>query len=321
MENQHPNLTELHWLMDMLQNIDVGLVVLDADFNIQIWNGFMENHSGLLPSEAKGKLLFDLFPEISRPWFERKAQAVHLVKNKAFTIWEQRPYLFRFKNYRPITGTADFMYQNTTLLPLQAVGGDTDYLCIIVYDVTAIAINKQELQQANSQLAKQSQTDGLTHLYNRAFWEECLHKEFKRWQRSEHISSLVMIDIDYFKKGNDSYGHLVGDEVIKHLATTIAETARETDIAGRYGGEEFTVLLPDTCAKDAQVFAQRLRRDIENTIVEVHDEKLQYTISIGISEVHASMENHEAWLECADHALYQSKRNGRNQVTCHSLAP
>ena len=164
-------INELHWLMEMLHNIDVGLVVLDRQYNVQIWNGFMENHSGLLPKNVKGKEIFSLFNEISETWFKRKAESVFLLKNKAFTIWEQRPYLFKFQNYRPITGSADYMYQNTTFIPLTSATGDVTHLCLIIYDVTDNAVHKQNLEQANVELAVLSQTDGLTKLFNRSHWE------------------------------------------------------------------------------------------------------------------------------------------------------
>lgn len=158
---QTEQLNELHWLMEMLHTIDVGLVVLDRDYTIQIWNGFMENHSGLLPREAKGKVLFELFEEIPESWFRRKAETVFLLKNKAFTIWEQRPYVFKFKNYRPITGTADFMYQNTTFIPLMSTTGQVSHLCLLVYDVTDNATHKKQLEKLNADLARLSKTDSL----------------------------------------------------------------------------------------------------------------------------------------------------------------
>ena len=145
-------INELHWLMEMLHTIDVGLVVLDREYNIQIWNGFMENHSGLLPREVKGKNLFSLFEEIPQEWFVRKSESVFMLKNKAFTIWEQRPYLFKFQNYRPITGTADYMYQNTTFIPLISASGEVTHLCLIVYDVTDNAVHKKDLEKANEEL-------------------------------------------------------------------------------------------------------------------------------------------------------------------------
>ncbi len=310
-------LNELHWLMEMLHNIDVGLVVLDKDYKIQIFNGFMENHSGLLPREVKGKLLFDLFDEISKDWFVRKADSVFLLKNKAFTIWEQRPYLFKFNSYRPVTGSSDFMYQNTTFIPLLSATGEVSHLCLIVYDVTDNAVHKLSLEQANKELSILNQMDGLTQLFNRTHWEKCLQAEYKRWSRSHHSSSLVMIDIDHFKKVNDDYGHIVGDEVIRHLSGLIKLHARETDITGRYGGEEFAVLLSDTALKSAYVFAERLRRTVNESKVKYNDIEISYSISVGVAEIDDMMKSHEAWIECADAALYMSKDKGRNCISLH----
>ncbi|MEW6992921.1 diguanylate cyclase [Colwelliaceae bacterium MEBiC 14330] len=310
-------LNELHWLMEMLHNIDVGLVVLDKEFTIQIFNGFMENHSGLLPSDVKGKLIFELFEEIPKDWFTRKAESVFLLKNKAFTIWEQRPYLFKFDSYRPVTGSADFMYQNTTFMPLLSAQGDVSHLCLLVYDVTDNAVHKQSLKKANEELAILSQTDGLTKLFNRTHWENCLQAEYKRWTRSQHPSSLVMLDIDHFKSVNDTYGHTVGDEVIRHISSLIRHHVRETDVSGRYGGEEFAILLSDTPLKSAYVFAERLRKEVCDSIVKFNDINISYTISIGIAEIDTSIKNHEAWIECADAALYRSKETGRNKTSLH----
>ena len=317
MSVQTEELNELHWMMEMLHTIDVGLVVLDRDYNIKIWNGFMENHSGLLPREVKGKLLFDLFDEIPEDWFRRKAESVVLLKNKAFTIWEQRSYVFKFNNYRPITGTADFMYQNTTFIPLMSATGQVSHLCLLVYDVTDNATHKKELEKANAGLAILSRTDGLTQLFNRNHWQQCIEAEFKRYIRSQHISSLVMLDIDHFKDVNDNYGHLVGDDVIRHLAKVIREQVRETDISGRYGGEEFVILLADTHAEDSLVFAERLRKIVEESVVIYNDIEIKYTVSIGIAEVDPTYTSVSQWLEHVDNALYQSKDNGRNKVTTY----
>ncbi|MEI6894725.1 MAG: diguanylate cyclase [Colwellia sp.] len=310
-------LNELHWLMEMLHNIDVGLVVLDKEFSIQIFNGFMENHSGLLPSEVKGKLIFEMFNEIPRDWFTRKAESVFLLKNKAFSIWEQRPYLFKFDSYRPITGNADFMYQNTTFIPLLSSTGEVSHLCLIVYDVTDNAVHKLRLKKANEDLAILNQTDELTQLFNRSHWETCLLAEHKRWRRSKHASSLVMLDIDHFKKVNDNYGHIVGDEVIRHLSGLISTTVRETDLCGRYGGEEFIILLSDTLLQNAFIFADRLREEVANATVIYNDIEIKYTVSLGIAEVDESMLTHKAWIECADAALYCSKESGRNKTSLY----
>jgi diguanylate cyclase (GGDEF)-like protein len=310
-------LNELHWLMEMLHNIDVGLVVLDKDYKVQIFNGFMENHSGYFPREVKDKVIFELFEEIPKEWFERKAESVFLLKNKAFTIWEQRAYLFKFDSYRPVNGSAEFMYQNTTFIPLLSSTGIVTHLCLLVYDVTDNAVNKMSLEKVNTELAILSQTDGLTGLFNRTHWENCLQAEYKRWTRSQHSSSLVMIDIDHFKDVNDKYGHMVGDEVIRHISNLISQHVRETDVSGRYGGEEFAILLSDTPLKNAYVFAERLRREVEAAMVKYNDIDLKYTVSLGVAEVDPSIKSHGAWIECADAALYMAKESGRNKVHMH----
>jgi diguanylate cyclase len=314
MSLESTQMNELHWLMEMLHTIDVGLVVLDRQYRVQIWNGFMENHSGLLPRETKDQEIFSLFEEIPEQWFKRKAESVFLLKNKAFTIWEQRPYVFKFGNYRPITGSAEYMYQNTTFIPLSSTTGEVTHLCLIVYDVTDSAVNKQELQKANEDLAILSRTDGLSNLFNRTHWQSCLEAEFKRWLRTQHVSCLAVLDIDMFKNINDGYGHLVGDKVVRHLSALIREQVRETDIPGRYGGDEFVILLADTSLDNAVIFGERLRKKVEDSVIMHNGIEVRYTISIGIAEIEPSMNNHEAWIDRADKGLYQAKELGRNQV-------
>jgi len=309
---------DLHWLMDMLQSIDVGLAVLDQQFNIQVWNNFMENHSGLSSAQSIGKNIFELFPEISPEWFLRKANSVFMLKSQSFSNWEQRPYLFKFKNYRPITGSTEFMYQDITFIPLMSTSGEVTQLGIMVYDVTNTAVNKRELEKANRELERLSRTDGLTKLNNRAYWEDCLQNEYLRCKRTGRDTSVVMFDIDHFKKVNDTYGHQAGDEVIRVVSRTLMETIRTTDIAGRYGGEEFGILLIETNRKDSMIVAERLREKIENTTV-IHDNvEIKFTISLGIAEFDPEAKNHTQWLEMADKALYVSKESGRNTSTIYS---
>ena len=130
------DIREFHWLMNIVQNLDVGLVVLDREYRIQVWNGFMESHSGRLAGEVRDQGLFSLFPDVDETWFERKANMVFKLNNRAFSTWEQRPYLLRFSNYRPITGSAPYMYQNLTLVPLADFAGEVTHLAIMIYDAT-----------------------------------------------------------------------------------------------------------------------------------------------------------------------------------------
>ncbi|MNZ21178.1 PAS fold protein [compost metagenome] len=130
---------ELHWLLDIVQCLDVGVIVLDRQYRVEVWNSFMENHSGLCPDRVHGKNLFELFPEIDRIWLRRKVDSVLQLGTRAFSLWEQRPYLVRFENYRPITGEEDFMYQNITLLPLASAGGQVERVCLVITDMTEVA--------------------------------------------------------------------------------------------------------------------------------------------------------------------------------------
>jgi diguanylate cyclase len=309
------DVSEIHWLLDMFQAVDVGLVVLNCDYRIQVWNGFMENHSGLTVAQVRERYLFDLFSEIDEDWLRRKCDPVILLKNRAFTIWEQRPYIFKFRNYRPITGSADHMYQNCTIFPLMDNHGEVSHLCFIIYDVTDIAVSRTELEQMNNRLEQLSKIDYLTKLYNRGHWEETLIQECKRLQRYSHNSTLLMCDIDHFKQVNDSYGHTAGDLVIQKIADAIRLNLRETDIAGRYGGEEFAVLLVDTTIEQAAHFAERLRYTVEKMVVMYHKVPIKVTLSLGLAEFSISMQQHIHWIEAADQALYQSKLAGRNQIS------
>ncbi len=312
---------EMHWMITMIHHLDVGLVVLDKQNRVQVWNGFMKNHSGLNPDQVKNREITKLFPDLPEKWFKQKIATARLLKNRSFTTWEQRPYIFRFQNYRPITGSSPFMYQNMTVCPLESLTGEVEHIALIIYDVTDEAIYKQEQQQANARLEEISRTDALTQLYNRGHWEERLRHEFARMVRSKRSSTLVMFDIDHFKAVNDKYGHPAGDEVIREIARRLKRTKRTVDIAGRYGGEEFVVLLLDTSPDQAMYFSERLRKVVAKTPIEFEGHSIKVTISLGISQNWNEIETPEAWVERADEALYESKRNGRNRVTLSSEKP
>ncbi len=311
------DLNEFHWLLAIVQSIDVGVVVLDREYRVEVWNSFMENRSGRTAQDAVQKSFFSLFPEVEESWFRHKVESVATLGTPAFTIWEQRPYLVRFKNYQPITGQEEFMYQNTTILPLQATNSAIEHVCVIIYDVTNVAVNKHQLQSANDQLKHLSRTDRLTGLNNRGHWEEELKREYSRHRRYGSTAALVMFDIDHFKKVNDTYGHQAGDKVIQAVAEVVRKEARDTDIAGRYGGEEFVILLPDVDSAGARLFAERLRQKTEALTVDYDGQVIPFTISLGVADLAQSSNDHQQLIEWADHALYQSKRNGRNQVSVH----
>ena len=310
--NQDAN--EFHWLMDMLESVEVGLVVLDLDFHVQAWNGFMEHHSGITARQIRDKVLFEVFPDIPEAWLTRKVDAVAMLNTRAFTSWEQRPYLFKFRNTRPITGTEEYMFQNLTISPITAPNGEVEKVCLLVYDVTEFASSKRALERANEQLAKLSMTDRLTGLLNRGTWENLVDAEYERFRRYGQATSLVMFDIDHFKPVNDTYGHLAGDEVIRHTAEVTRNNIRQSDSAGRYGGEEFGIILPETDAESARVICERIREAIENSTVSTTAGDIRYTVSMGIAQLTETPENYMQWMQKADEALYKAKESGRNKV-------
>lgn len=309
---------ELDWALGIIHSLEVGLIVLNQEGVVCLWNDFMENHSGISTQTIIGSNLFNVYPELATQWFHQKLESVFMLHNSAYIFWEQHPYLFKFKTTQPITGMAPYMYQNATMVPLKSLTGKVEYIGILVYDVTQIVMNQIELQNANLRLQDLSRVDRLTELYNRGYWEECLHAEFERFYRSQRISSLIIFDIDFFKKVNDTYGHQAGDEVIRQVAQALREHGRKTDIMGRYGGEEFVCILLDTEADNAVLFAERLRTNIERLQINYNEQEINFTVSLGVAEAEYQMENAMQWLEAADKALYQSKQQGRNRTTLHN---
>ncbi len=169
-----------------------------------------------------------------------------------------------------------------------------------------------------SQTRHLSLTDPLTGLYNRRHLDNCIEREFLRSKRYGSDLSIAIIDIDFFKKINDSYGHMCGDFILREVAYIILENFRKTDIVFRYGGEEFVVILTETNAENAFVPLERLRKSIENYKFKYNGILINLTVSIGISS--NNTETADIFLDNADKALYKAKENGRNQsVIFHDI--
>jgi len=174
---------------------------------------------------------------------------------------------------------------------------------------------QKELMETNKRLELLSITDGLTKLYNHRYFQDEMARAFEESQRYQRPLSLAIIDIDFFKKVNDTYGHAVGDDVLKAVAKLFQESIRSTDLAARYGGEEFAVMMPETDLDDAMAFAEKIRTLIETTPFPTAAGPLGVTVSIGLAavprtKIHAAKE----LVIAADKALYRAKRGGRNQV-------
>jgi PleD family two-component response regulator len=187
-----------------------------------------------------------------------------------------------------------------------------------------------KIEQQRQIAEYQAVHDGLTGLYTQKYFKEHLEREISRSQRYKRPLSLIMCDIDYFKKFNDTYGHLAGDEILRTVARIIAENVRSSDIVARYGGEEFAVLLMETGLREAENVAKRLKtlmdqsievaeriKDIvEHTQINLDGKEVGVTLSLGLS----SYDGHDDYkpeylISGSDHALYESKNKGRNLLT------
>lgn len=156
--------------------------------------------------------------------------------------------------------------------------------------------------------------DGLTQIYNKRYFLETLEREISRAQRYHRDLSLIMFDIDHFKKVNDTYGHLAGDSVLKQLASVLKSRIRREDIMARYGGEEFAVILPEIGSVNAQTFAEKVRRIVEKTAFKFEDHQIPVTVSIGVAAVGPGIQSPLEFIKLADDKLYQAKVEGRNRV-------
>ncbi|TDT71490.1 diguanylate cyclase (GGDEF)-like protein [Hypnocyclicus thermotrophus] len=312
------NLTVLNYASTLLNNtLDLNELinyVIDIFFEIY---------------KAKKFIIFNFDEDKSEFKLHSSNGYVFLNDNKTFYINENLKYRIlssaNIKNYKELKNSEIIeglekiieLNENTYLIPFvnkQLIVGaaiieseekiDTDFYNTLKLQITT-ALN-------NSKLYHSAITDGLTNLYNHIFFERQLKLEMYK-----HVkTSLLLIDVDNFKRFNDTYGHVAGDKALKTLAQTIKAYIRKQDIAARYGGEEFVVLFPDTELEEAYEIAEIIRKGVEDVIIEYEGAKLKITISMGVGEYNKSMNiDMYKFVSNVDSALYKSKRNGKNMVT------
>jgi diguanylate cyclase (GGDEF)-like protein len=156
--------------------------------------------------------------------------------------------------------------------------------------------------------------DGLTQIYNKRYFLETIEREIARSQRYRRSLSLVMFDIDHFKKINDNYGHLAGDYVLKHLASTVKTKIRREDLFARYGGEEFAIVLPEIDGPNSKAFAEKVRQLVEKQDFKFENTRIQVTISMGVGSIDDEHADAPTLIKQADEFLYEAKSAGRNRV-------
>lgn len=226
-----------------------------------------------------------------------------------------------------LQGNADLSpYKEYTILPIRIQRNPIGYLVAdglseqdkgkfyILSQQFILGIKRAILYQNVQELAI---TDSLTGIFNRRYYLERFNEEIERSKRLGYVFSCLMVDIDYFKDYNDRYGHLVGDAILRKVSETIKENIRQIDLMGRYGGEEFSIILSETDKEAAKLAAERIRQAIEYKSMRVYDEELKITISIGISIFPHDGKDADTLIDYADSALYRAKETGRNRVVAY----
>ncbi len=194
---------------------------------------------------------------------------------------------------------------------------DLQFFSVIGYQMGASLKHIQRL----SSIKNIAIYDTLTNLYNRRYFEERFEVEAQKAFFGETPLSIVMVDIDHFKKINDTLGHTEGDKVLKEIADLLKKSVRKKDTIARYGGEEFVLILPDAGLEESFMIAERIRRLVENTTFEVGQTQLHLTVSLGIANFPSHrVRSKEDLIRIADQALYEAKRGGRNRVCIYNAS-
>jgi len=304
-------------LSQILQGTFIPTFVIDRRRIISHWNKALERMTGLSAAEMIGTrnhwrfiyplerhLMADLVvegasEEIIARYYDGKCRKSATVE-AAYEVEDYFPKLGRWLLF--------------TASPLLDDNGLVIGAIETLQDITEQKRTEEELRQSEQRYREMSITDSLTKLYNSRHFFRQLGNEVDRAKRYGDSLSLILLDIDDFKRYNDSYGHLEGDNVLKALSNVIRKNLRTSDSAFRYGGEEFTLLLPQTESENAFIAAERLRKDFKNLVlspspgVEVH-----MSVSIGVSR-YVPDEQPSSFLKRADEAMYKAKKQGKNCV-------
>ena len=301
-------------------NSPIPAFVIDKDCRIIYWNRALEKMSGIMAEEVIGsKDHWKAFYHKYRPtmadlivnerqgeissWYPGKCNKSRLIED-AYEATDFFPALKGDGRWLRFTASA---LKDSTGTLIGAVE--------TLEDITGRKLAEEALKESESRYRTLSVTDALTGLYNSRHFYDQLRLEIGRTDRYSHPLSLLLLDIDNFKKFNDMYGHLEGDVVLVRLGEVIRRCLRKTDSAYRFGGEEFTVILPETTGDAATVLAERVREEYENEAFHPLDRlnPLHETVSIGVAQ-YIPQEGLRPFLKCVDSNMYKAKRQGKNRV-------
>ncbi len=299
----------------LVDNLSMGIIVINQAMEVAFWNLWMEEHSRIPREQILGKVLPEEFPDLKQKGFAWKVQTVFRLGNFAFFSQKQHHFLFPFENTKYVGPDLPYMQQDVILLPLKGPEDSVEHVCISIHDVTNAVYYQERLMQSKQKLEELSRLDELTQINNRRHLMSRFNEELSRSKRTGSDLAVMLMDVDHFKRVNDTRGHLCGDYVLRELAHILQLQLRDYDILGRYGGEEFGIVLPGVSIEGAAVVANRLRRAVEDFAFEFDGSPFKITISIGVTGTETVSEPTPTGLfKIADECLYRAKDAGRNCV-------
>ena len=303
-------------LYQLLDHLSIGVIVIDDALRVVLWNRWMAEHSLLFIDDVKGKPIFDIFPGLNRKGFLKKTKEVFKTGKPVFFTQKNSQFIFPFPTSRSyLADTLITMQQTVILSPLKNEQEQTRHVLVSVFDVSDWVHHQNQLLRSKKELEKLSQIDELTQIPNRRAIMDKLKEELSIHNRKKRSFALAMLDIDFFKEVNDSMGHQCGDLVLYELAGLLTAGLRGYDMVGRYGGEEFVLLLPETSYEQAIQVCERLRETIANHVFRYDEDEIRLTVSMGISIKPPEEKcDIEMMLKSADDHLYEAKESGRNRV-------
>ncbi len=302
--------------IQVMDNLSIGTIVMDQSLEVVFWNRWMSEHSTIARKDAVGKSISELFPVLKKKGLIKKTRAVFKTGKPVFFTHKVHHSMFPFFSGRSyLAKDLTEMQQTVILSPLQDEDGKTNQVLLMIFDITDWVVYQDQLLRSKEELEKLSQIDDLTNIPNRRNIMDRLNEELLLHHRKKRPMSLAVIDIDNFKQVNDTYGHQCGDFVLCELADILAKRLRSYDAVGRYGGEEFMLILPESIRKEALLTCERLCETVAEHIFKYHELELQLTISIGVAfKLEDEIITADDLFKAADCCLYMAKEKGRNQV-------
>ncbi len=283
--------------LNIFDSIEDGVFIIDKDQTVKLWNLWLEVNTKISASDIIGNKITDFFPEVLHKNINRKIKTALSLKSPVFMSSRIDKYLIKI----PLNKMRKSIYQNMQQNVVISLFKE-DLILFVIYDQTP-------LLEAQEKILIQATTDQLTGVYNRLKFSEVIEHEIFKTSRYGNELTLILFDIDHFKKVNDVYGHLVGDDVLRTLSNQVKSLIRNSDFFARWGGEEFILLINETSLEETYNLAEKIRIGISEYKFDTVE---QITISLGVTS-YLHQDNEDTLIKRADDALYEAKGSGRNR--------